>query len=354
VTRRYRMARPEEHRALMVQDAQAFGDSTTGSSIDRSVARSRVEELRVLGLLLARGHPVRWGGRPVPASQLSGLSVGAEHRGRGVATELLRAYLAEVRDRGAAISTLFPAAVQLYRRAGYEYAGTCTLYEAAARHLPVGWPAGWRARSVPVDDPAPLAERFARVAGGRNGQVERDADWWRHFLLADRGSGPPQAFLVDGPDGPDGWAVLTVSSDFVAGEVRTSVQVVDWGAAGEAGWRSLLTLAAGFSSLAATVHWRGPDPEPLALLVAEQDIRQLRQDRWMARVVDVPGAFAARGYPPGLRGRITVAGLAALFAGYHDPRDLAILGVVRGLGQPEIEFLQAMHAGPKPWSPDYY
>jgi predicted acetyltransferase len=399
VTRKYRMARPEEHRALMVQDAQAFGDSTAGASIDRSVARTRVEELRVLeedgarlGLLLARGHPVRWGGRPVPASQLSGLSVGAEHRGRGVATELLRAYLAEVRDRGAAISTLFPAAVQLYRRAGYEYAGTCTLYEAAARHLPVGWPDGWRARSVPVDDPAPLQERFARVARDRNGQVERDADWWRHFLLADRGGGLPQAFLVDGPDGPDGWAVLTVSSDFSAGEVRTSVQVVDWGAASEAGWRSLLTLAAGFSSLEASVHWKGPDPEPLALLLAEQDIRQLRQDRWMARVVDVPGAFAARGYPPGLRGRVTIAvsddicpwvdgtwtievdggegkavrvgddadvrtsasGLAALFAGYHDPRDLATLGIVRGLGQPEVEFLRALHAGPRPWSPDYY
>ena len=144
MTRQYRMARPEEHRALMVQDAQAFGDSTTSVSIDRSVARTRVEELRVLeedgvrlGLLLARGQPVFWGGRPVPASQVSGLSVGAEHRGRGVATDLLRAYLAEVHERGAAISTLFPAAVRLYRRAGYEYAGTWTLYEAAARHLPV-------------------------------------------------------------------------------------------------------------------------------------------------------------------------------------------------------------------------
>jgi predicted acetyltransferase len=399
VTRRYRTARPEEHRALMVQDAQAFGDSTTGVSIDRSVARTRVEELRVLeedgtrlGLLLARGQPVRWGGRPVPASQLSGLSVGAEHRGRGIATELLRSYLAEVHERGAAVSTLFPAAVQLYRRAGYEYAGTWTLYEAAARHLPVGWPDGWRARSVPADDPAPLQERFARVTRDRDGQVERDADWWRHFLLADRGNGPPQVFLIDGPGGPDGWAVLTVSSDLLASEVRTSVQVVDWGAASEAGWRSLLTLAAGFSSLDATVHWKGPDPEPLVLLLREQDIRQLRQERWMVRVVDVPGAFAARGYPPGLRGRITVgvrddtcpwvdgtwtievdggegkavrvgddadlrttaAGLAALFAGYHDPRDLATLGVVGGLGQAEIEFLQAMRAGSGPWSPDYY
>ena len=112
----------------------------------------------------------------MPASQVSGLSVGAEYRGRGVATDLLRNYLAEVHERGAAISTLFPAAVQLYRRAGYEYAGTCNLYEVAARHLPAGWPDGWRARSVPPDDPAPLQERFARVAAGRSGQVDRDAD----------------------------------------------------------------------------------------------------------------------------------------------------------------------------------
>jgi predicted acetyltransferase len=199
-------------------------------------------------------------------------------------------------------------------------------------------------------------------------------------------------FLVDGPAGPDGWAVLAVSSDISAQEVRTSVQVVDWGAASEGGWRSLLTLSAGFSSLEASVHWKGPDPEPLALLVAEQDIRQLRQDHWMARVVDVAGAFTARGYPADLRGRITIgvsddtcpwvdgtwtievdggegkavrvgdaaalrtsaAGLAALFAGYHDPRDLAALGVVRGLDQAGVEFLQAMNAGPSPWSPDYY
>jgi predicted N-acetyltransferase YhbS len=169
--RSYRRARPEEHRALVVQDAQAFGDSTASGSIDRMLARTPVEELRVLerdgvtvGLLLARFHRMFWGGRAVPASQLSGLSIGAEHRGRGAAGELLRAYLEETHDRGAGVGTLFPATVPLYRRAGYEYAGTWTLYEVAARHLPHAWPAGYRARPGPVDDPAPLQERFARLA----------------------------------------------------------------------------------------------------------------------------------------------------------------------------------------------
>ena len=138
-TRRYRKARPAEHRALVFQDAEAFGDSTASPAIDRSLTRTPLDELRVLeengttlGLLLARSRPVFWGGRPVPASQVSGLSVGAEHRGRGAATALLRAYLAEAAEAGAAVSTLFPATVQLYRRLGYEYAGTWTLYEAAA------------------------------------------------------------------------------------------------------------------------------------------------------------------------------------------------------------------------------
>jgi len=169
----------------VVQDAQAFGEATTSASIDRTMARTPLEELRVLeedgvnlGLLLARSHRVYWSGRPVPAGQVSGLSIGAEHRGRGAAGELLRAYRAEVYDRGAALSTLFPATVHLYRQAGYEYAGTWTLYETAARHLPVGWPDGYRARPVPADDdPAPLQERFAVVAAGRSGQIERDADW---------------------------------------------------------------------------------------------------------------------------------------------------------------------------------
>ncbi|HYT25959.1 MAG TPA: GNAT family N-acetyltransferase, partial [Actinomycetota bacterium] len=347
-----------------------------------------------VGVLLARARRVYWGGRPVPAGQVSGLSVAVEHRGRGAGRELLRAYLAEAHDRGAAICTLFPATIHLYRRAGFEYAGTWTLYEAAARNLPVGWPDGYRTVPLlPSDDPAPLMERFAPTLAGRSGQIERDAATWRNGILRERGTGLPQAFLVDGPDGPDGWAVLKVDEQVSARDVTAGVEVIDWGAVSLGGWRSLLALAAGFSSLDATVIWKGPDVEPLALLLREQDLRQVRQFRFMARVLDVPDAFAARGYPDGARGQLTLevadgtcpwvagtwsveveggegkaarvagqagaprtdaAGLAALFAGYVDPVDLARLGVVTGLTAEDVSFLQAVHAGPRPWSADFY
>jgi predicted acetyltransferase len=402
VPRRYRAARQEEHHALALQDAQAFGDPTVGVAMHRAMARTPVEELRVLedehgtavGLLLARGHRVWWGGRPLPAAQVSGLSVRAEHRSRGAGGELVRHWLGEAHDRGAAIATLFPATVPLYRRAGFAYAGTWTLYETSARHLPSSWPDGFRAVPfAPSDDPTPLQERFARVLPGRSGQVERDAGWWRSFILSQRDSGPPQVYLVDGPAGPDGWAVLTVEEQ--AGKLGpvAQVAVLDWGAVSADGWRSLLALVAGFSSLDATVVWKGPDPEPLALLLREEDLRQIRQARFMARVLDVTDAFAARGYPEQARGRFTVevaadetcpwvagiwtieadggegkaarvdaraaartdaAGLAALFTGYLDAADLATLGVVTGMTAEDVSFWQAVHAGQRPWSADFY
>jgi predicted acetyltransferase len=402
VPRRYRAARQEEHHALALQDAQAFGDPTVGVALHRAMARTPVEELRVLedehgtavGLLLARHNRVWWGGRPLPAAQVSGLSVRAEHRGRGAGGELVRHWLQEAHDRGAAIATLFPATVPLYQRAGFAYAGTWTLYEASARNLPSRWPDGFRAVPfAPSNDPTPLQERFARVLPGRSGQVERDAAWWRSFILSDRDTGPPQAYLVDGPAGPDGWAVLTVEEQPGRLGPVAQVSVLDWGASSADGWRSLLALAAGFSSLDATVMWKGPDPEPLALLLPEEDLRQVRQARFMARVLDVTDAFAARGYPEQARGRFTVevapdetcpwvtgtwtievdggegkaarvdaraaartdaAGLAALFTGYIDAADLATLGVVSGMTREDVTFWQAVHAGPRPWSADFY
>lgn len=399
--RRYRAARPEEHRVLVVQDAQAFGDSTVRADIDRSLARTPLEELRVLtdedgarvGLLLARTQRVFWGGRPVPAGQVSGLG-----RGRAPRPGRRRRAAARLPGRGPQPRRRGLHAVPGHRApvpgAGFEYAGTWTLYEAGARHLPMGWPEGYRAVPLPPsEDPAPLMERFARTLPDRSGQIERDAAIWRDFILREREGGPPQAFLVDGPDGPDGWAVLKVDEHASAREAAATVDVIDWGAVSAGGWRSLLTLAAGFASLDARVLWKGPEVEPLALLLREQDLRQVRQFRFMVRVLDVPGAFSARGYPDGARGQLTLevaddacpwvagtwtvevdggegkaarvasqpgaastdaSGLAALFAGYVDPGHLAELGIVTGLSAEDVAFLRAVHTGPTPWSADFY
>jgi len=87
----------------MVQDAQAFGDSTTSVSIDRSVARTRVEELRVLeedgnrlGLLPKR--------MAYPATDLNLADV----RARLVLTSLMEGAPSRARGELAAVTPLHP------------------------------------------------------------------------------------------------------------------------------------------------------------------------------------------------------------------------------------------------------
>ena len=118
-----------------------------------------------------------------------------------------------------------------------------------------------------------------------------------------------------------------------------------------------------------------PDPRfPVALV-----------ETWMLRVVNVRAALVARGYPPGLRAelaldvidpvlprsagriwlrvadgvaevepggpgrvRLDVGALAALYAGFLDPRALAQLGRVEG-SAPDLAAAAAVFAGPAPW-----
>ncbi len=66
---------------------------------------------------LAQGH---WfGGRSVPASGIAGVAVAADQRGRGLSRRVITRLLADVRERGAVISTLFDTTPVPYRRLGW-------------------------------------------------------------------------------------------------------------------------------------------------------------------------------------------------------------------------------------------
>src|SRR6185369_5667980 len=80
------------------------------------------------GRLLAKAgdrEQSHWfGGSLVPASGVAGVVVMPELRGQGLAALALRHLLADARERGAAVSTLFNTTPYPYRRAGYEETGS--------------------------------------------------------------------------------------------------------------------------------------------------------------------------------------------------------------------------------------
>ena len=79
-----------------------------------------------------------FGGRPVGAAGIAAVATVPEARGTGVGDRLMRELLRQARDRGAAVTSLFPATVPFYRRLGYEYGGLWTTYRARLSDLPRG------------------------------------------------------------------------------------------------------------------------------------------------------------------------------------------------------------------------
>jgi predicted acetyltransferase len=157
----------------------------------------------------------------------------------------------------------------------------------------------------------------------------------------------------------------------------------------EAG-RRIWSLLADHRSMVETVKWSGARNDSLMLLLPEQKHTVDWALDLMLRLVDVPAALAARGYPLGAnaalhldvrddllpwnngrfvleiadgrgevraggesRVRVDIRGLAALYSGYLTPCELRMAGALEG---PEEDLIAAglAFAGPRPWTPDMF
>ena len=72
-----------------------------------------------------------FGGRGLATSGIWGVVTEPEHRGLGLASRCVGALNDDARRRGDALTSLFPAVIDPYRKAGYELAGT---YDVATSH----------------------------------------------------------------------------------------------------------------------------------------------------------------------------------------------------------------------------
>ena len=142
--------------------------------------------------------------------------------------------------------------------------------------------------------------------------------------------------------------------------------------------------------MAEQVIWHAGPAEPLLTLLPEHRYHISTREHWMLRLVDVPGALAARAYPPGLaaeihldvadesipanagplvltvadgaakvapggdaRVRLDVRALASVYTGFHAPRALAALGLIEG-PDADLDALTAAFAGSPPSMADMF
>jgi predicted acetyltransferase len=254
------------------------------------------------GRLIARAsdrpHQHWFGGRLVPASGLAGVAVAPEARGQQVAGAMLGALLAGARERGASVSALYRTLPGVYRRLGWEDAGSITytayptLGLARARTR-----ADRHVRAATAGDHDTIKTTYDAYARQHNGMLDHggplfDEDPLQHYdgvTLVDDDAGRCVGYACwDRGEGYASGAKLTVQ-EFVT---------LDAGAAA-----ALLASFGGWGHAVPTTSIRAPLGDPLHWALPCDGVPE-SAGVWMFRIIDAVAAFDARGYPSGVEGTV--------------------------------------------------
>ncbi len=272
----------------------------------------------VLGGLLFTPAGQFFGGRSVPMWGVAGVAVPPEARGRGAAKEVMRRAMRELRERGVALSALYPATQWLYRTAGYEQAGV--LYDTkinpklirAARHT--GEPdAPMTARAFTPADNAGVRAMYTRISRDADGRLDRGEYVWNrvmtphdataHGFVFEPAGGASGGGSGGGGGGFEGYLFLSQKRNDTGKHDATVTDVAFTTA--RAG-RRILAFLADLRSMCDTVLLRSGPGDPLLVLMAEHPYQIRIRECWMLRITDAPGALTARGYAPGLSASLTI------------------------------------------------
>jgi predicted acetyltransferase len=332
-----------------------------------------------------------FGGRSVAVGGLSAMLVAPEGRGRRFGSLLLREALRELRHRGAHLATAYVTTQRFYRSLGYEVAGARTTYGASVASLPPSDGAGLQAWGD--DQLSDVDVCYQSLAKETNGLLSRSKAYWRNSVLKEARGVPVYKYLVRDGTKVGGYVVYDQEPEPAPLSIDSpySIRCRDLVWTSERSVTALLAFLSGQRTLGRDVIWTGPVEEPLELFLERQTLRILRRDNWVARVINVAAALEARGYPraiettvefnvtdslfpenagpirlevtrgsgavsPGTIGRPTldVGILGSLFTGWLRARDAARAGRIQGASAAQLEALESVFSGPKPWLLDHY
>ena len=379
-------------------DEDALGSIlTTAFGVDPASARdwfaaAGLQEIRsssttgaVVGGLILIPMGQYFGGRRVSMCGVAGVGVRHDVRRRGVASFMMVEALREMRARNFAISTLYAANQALYRRVGYEAAGS--RFRARLGHLDLAFDA--RELTVKLVEPTDLPRitaLYETVARTRAGFLSRGAYIWprQHGVrFGQRTNG----LLFENDEGElEGYVLYR----HTRGTVRGRCEVTDLVASTLRGHQHAWTALADMGSIVERYEIYTAPHDPAYMAHGDPRFSVELVENWMMRIVDVPRALVERGWPRGLNARfeldvqddvlpenagriavvltdgharveegghgtitIDVRGLAQLYTGFADPWSVASLGRLTATAD-ELEMLAAAFAGPLPWMPEMF
>jgi predicted acetyltransferase len=307
----FRVPAEDEERAIRELAVLSFNvparwvEATAGPSFRPEHYLCGYEDGRLLATTRAIPMQQWFGGRPVPSAGVASVATMPEARGTGVGGALMQALLRRARDGGDLVTSLYPATIPFYRRLGYEFGGTWTTYRAPLETVPRGEGEGV-VEVFEGDDVSELRACYRSWASGRTGPIEaEDDDWWIDWVLNRWVRDSVQrAVTVRGSAGVEGYATFSLQSRgrWQGYDVECTHLVATTAGALSA----LLGYFRRFKGVGHGLRWQGSPNEPSGLHFAEETMEVHEQFRYMTRVLDVPGALEARGYPGTVAGQVVL------------------------------------------------
>ena len=252
------------------------------------------DEPRLIGGMGIYTNMKQWfGGKPIDCAGISGVAISPAHRGTGACRCMLQQTLRELKDSGTPLASLYASTVRPYRAVGFQQAGVRTMYSidiAKLANIKSDLPVH---RCVNPDIGA-LEKIAQRRSQSTNGHLQRSNALWQR-IIHPYGPRKTTTYLFGDAADPEGYLILREGS-YEPGSGH-SLQSRDMVANTPEALRRIASVIYHHAAVYDRFNWYGDANDPLELLASEQSVKLEYQIRWLVRVLDVPMALTARGYP---------------------------------------------------------
>jgi predicted acetyltransferase len=257
----------------------------------------------IVGTAGAFTMPITIPGGELVTGYLTLVGVLPTHRRRGIAAELMRAMLDDARERGELLSVLYASEGGIYGRYGYGLGtiGLTIRIETARSAFVHGYASSGQIRLAERE--RATKEILAVHEATRPelpGMVHLDERRLAYVVGHEHGADkerPTFFALREGPLGVDGYAIYKVAHDWPEDTPNTALHVRNLVAANPGAYADLWRFVLDVDLVTYVEASNRPSDEPLLYLLREpRRLRARISDNLWVRLVDIPGALAARRY----------------------------------------------------------
>ncbi len=240
-------------------------------------------------------------GGEVGAAGVTGVGILPTHRRQGALTQLMRAQLDDVAQRGEPVAMLWASEGSIYQRFGYGLATLEARLEVPRANSAFRLPASSEGTSRLISREqaaAAFPPIYEALRGQTPGFFDRSSAWWDVEVLDDpeyhrRGAGPKRFVLYEVDGQAEGYLIFRISGDWE----KRALEVRELMATTPRAMRELWRFCFGHDLIALIRSGRLPAGHPLLLMSAEPRHLGLHvRDALWLRILDVAGALSARSY----------------------------------------------------------